>query len=791
MQIQPTHRLSRVSRRSTRRKLTSGVAVAAMTVGMGIVSTLTANATAVLCADGSGSPPAWRTVKHLDSSSAVDKQSNFEVDASANLKKDGGAGCVDWATLSGFSETLDTASGSGDESFGQGTAENDVTPTVVSGSIPPNKSDLKAFGVYEEAGPLGGHYVALNWARINNPSGTTNMDFELNQNYCNPASPDSTVCASNNVTPKRTAGDLLITYDLAKGGTVPTISVRTWGSGAWGAAQSLTSSQALGAVNTSTIDSADKGPLPTGQDPYTFGEAVVDLDSILSTCGTFGSVYLKSRSSTSFSSEIKDFVPPKKVQVSNCATIGTQATASVSVGSSIQDVATLTGLSSNATGTVTFTLWTGCDTATHTPTGTSTAAGTSGLTATTTAGTYTATSDAKTPSVGTYYWVASYSGDGSNTAAAGHCDDANESSVVSPATPGISTVAQTGVSVGSNISDTATLSGATSTATGTVSFTLYGGCNTTSHLPIGSAVYTDPTSHALGTPDATSGDYTITSSSYAPTNAGTYYWVASYTSGDSNNVSIAGHCDDTTETSVVNPRNPSIVTNATATAVYGQSVSDTATLSGATSTAGGTVSFVLYGDCNKTTHTPIGAAVYTDPVNHALGTPDATTGDYTISSGSYTPNGVGTYYWVASYTGDSTNNNPISGKCDDTHESSAITPAASSLTTTQSFFPNDSATITGGGTGSVTFKLYSGTACTGTGVTPLYTETVSYPTAAAAVSTTNGGRTSGNVSVSTGGTYSWQVTFTATDGNHKSVTGTCSRENSVLTITNGSAESST
>ena len=59
----------------------------------------------------------------------------------------------------------------------------------MSGSIPPNKSDLKAFGVYTETGEvtLGnptGKFLELLWTRVQDPSGTTNMDFELNQKLC-------------------------------------------------------------------------------------------------------------------------------------------------------------------------------------------------------------------------------------------------------------------------------------------------------------------------------------------------------------------------------------------------------------------------------------------------------------------------------------------------------------------------------------------------------------------------------------------------------------------------------
>jgi hypothetical protein len=50
----------------------------------------------------------------------------------------------------GLHTGVDLASGTGDNSFGQGTKEDNSAVTVVSGSIPPQKSDLTRF--YEASG---------------------------------------------------------------------------------------------------------------------------------------------------------------------------------------------------------------------------------------------------------------------------------------------------------------------------------------------------------------------------------------------------------------------------------------------------------------------------------------------------------------------------------------------------------------------------------------------------------------------------------------------------------------
>ena len=155
--------------------------------------------------------------------------SNFEIDTDANLKVDGSDPCIDWlaggpgtSLRAGVVSKPDAPSGSGDNAFGQGTAEDNANPTIVFGSVPPKKSDLKLFGAFTET-TAAGKFLELFWSRVQNPSGTTNMDFELNQKFCDPTA-TPTNCADNGnqsstpETPVRTAGDKLIAYDLSKGG---------------------------------------------------------------------------------------------------------------------------------------------------------------------------------------------------------------------------------------------------------------------------------------------------------------------------------------------------------------------------------------------------------------------------------------------------------------------------------------------------------------------------------------------------------------------------------------------
>jgi hypothetical protein len=256
--------------------------------------------------------------------------STFEIDGNLVVNT---AGNKDWANAPNLQKAFDKPTGQTDDSFGQGTKEDTAVPTVTDGSIPNNKSDLKRFYVASES--VGTNdFLYLAWERVQEPNGTTNMDFEFNQ---------STTLSSNNVTPVRTAGDLLVRYDLARGGTVPTITIQRWvTSGSpgtvcdasnsvpcWGPETALNSTVADAAINTvpvtDPIEPNHPGQPNTGPlSARTFGEAAINLTAagLPPACPGFAGAYLKSRSSDSFTAEMKDFIAPISVNISRCAPVG-------------------------------------------------------------------------------------------------------------------------------------------------------------------------------------------------------------------------------------------------------------------------------------------------------------------------------------------------------------------------------------------------------------------------------------------------------------------------------------
>jgi hypothetical protein len=251
--------------------------------------------------------------------------SNFEIDVDANLKVDDPAPSIDWANVTETRAT-DKPTGGTDDSYQGGVKEDTTCPAETTGTIPNNKSDLRTFHVYREAGnasnPAG--YLNLAWSRVTDPTGTTLMDFEFNQS--------STNCTTgpNKV---RTAGDLLLEYTIDQGGARADISGRTWNGSAWGAPQDLDVNSAIcggnpcatGTINSTSIPAADSdGIISTGSlAARTFGEAQLDLRLIFQAneCASFGSAMLKSRSSDAFNSQLKDFIRPVGINLTNCGKV--------------------------------------------------------------------------------------------------------------------------------------------------------------------------------------------------------------------------------------------------------------------------------------------------------------------------------------------------------------------------------------------------------------------------------------------------------------------------------------
>jgi hypothetical protein len=341
----------------------------------------------------------------------------------------------------------------------------------------------------------------------------------------------------------------------------------------------------------------------------------------------------------------------------------------------------------------------------------------------------------------------------------------------------------TSIGTGSvSVSDTATVTvTGISTWTGTVQFHLRG--------PIGSPL---EVSTDIGGPVPVSNSSPIVQSSTAAvTAAGDYCWSAHF---HSTTDGVPDRDDNgQNECFTITPVTPSLPTTAGADVVLGNPVTDTAALSGtsnqpgtpainpttAGAPAGGSITFTLVkADC-----TTLATGTGTNPQSVPV------TGNGTYGPVSFTPDAIGTYFWKATYTpatGDPNNvGSTFNGDCSDANEDVVVTSVASSLTSQQSFIPNDMATVTapagGNLAGSVKFEVFESIDCSGTAI---YTQTVAVGGASPqTVSTTN------TTVSTTAANVSWRLTYTSTNPAQRSISATC-LEKTTLTIDNGGTATS-
>jgi hypothetical protein len=349
---------------------------------------------------------------------------------------------------------------------------------------------------------------------------------------------------------------------------------------------------------------------------------------------------------------------------------------------------------------------------------------------------------------------------------------------VSRVTTQSSITGSTSIGTGSvSVSDSATVEvdGVTTWA-GNVQFHLRG--------PIGSPL--EVSTDIGGQVAVTNTTPTVQSATATVTAVGDYCWSAHFTSttpgvdaADDNGVN---------ECFTVTPVTPQLATAAGDDVVLGNPITDTATLTGtanqpgnpainpttAGAPAGGTITFTLYGPNNCTTVAFTSAPV---PVS----------GDGTYGPVSFTPTLIGTYHWAATYSGSAPNTLGTSHNtdCTDANEDVVVTSVPSSLTSAQSFIPNDSATVsaTQGGNlaGSVKFEVFESSDCSGTAI---YTQTVAVAGGSPqTVSTTN------TTVSTTAANVSWRLTYTSTNPAQRSIPATCLEKTALAIDNNGPVSS--
>jgi len=470
-------------------------------------------------------------------------------------------------------------------------------------------------------------------------------------------------------------GDVLVISDFSNGGTVSTISVYKWNPAVTGNLQLLLSSDnakcptvpagdaACGIVNESVapttspwsfLDKSGNTNFAQGE----FYEGGINLSTLGLSNECFSSVASESRSSTSTTATLKDFVLG---QLANCsATLATAASASsVNPGVSVTDTATVTGSSPSQTpsGNVTFFLCSnaaaGADCATGgTQVGSAVALSGAGAVATATSAAVNTAANPLSP--GRYCFRAEWPGDSNYVGALSHsnstteCFDVVQHSTTTVTTPQAGGSNITTVAFGTSVTDHAVITGASGfgDVTGTVNFFI---CNPSQTTGSAGSEVCATGGTAAGSPSASpvaAADpprSTADSNSVIANQLGVWCFRAEYDSNTANytDSSDARHseCFSVTTTSSGTSAQRWLPNDRIVISSVGTNVAGTLTVTLRTGSCTGTV---VYTDATSVsfTATTTGAVYNTNNSTFFLGT---------LSSGA-AANAEGTYYWSAVFT---------------------------------------------------------------------------------------------------------------------------------------------
>jgi hypothetical protein len=252
----------------------------------------------------------------------------------ADGNQDDTASLIDWQAMQTAGRVYhNTDENEQDTAFTGGSKETQPAGwdfTTEAGGVIPGKSNIRdAWSAFD---PLAEAFLYLAFVR-QRTVGTTFLTFELNH--------DSRLWNNGRADiPCRRTGDLLVSYEAQ--GTAVSVLLYRWvtseadpetGCATTGGLESVTgltpNTDAQGAVNASPIDAQLPGAYTESVPRRRFGEAALNLTEILgdalgNPCFSFGSIWMHSRSSRSYFSNMQDYVAPEAVAVRSCAASGTK-----------------------------------------------------------------------------------------------------------------------------------------------------------------------------------------------------------------------------------------------------------------------------------------------------------------------------------------------------------------------------------------------------------------------------------------------------------------------------------
>ena len=309
----------------------------------------------------------------------------------------------------------------------------------------------------------------------------------------------------------------------------------------------------------------------------------------------------------------------------------------------------------------------------------------------------------------------------------------------------------------------------------------------------------------------TSTPSTVVSDAAGLTAADRYCWRAVFSGDDG--VGVPGSEDSSAgECFTVTPLQPTLATQATVGPVdFGQKISDKVFLSGTAAQPGtdgigpggtinatnraaanGSIKVTAFGpdSCSTVALAEVSLTVSGDRVDPLFyGGPGSAT--------EFTPSAPGLYVYVASYTGDSPNTNNVAAtacSAQPTNEQVLVRQIPTEIKTRQSWFPNDTATISAttgnlAAGGTVVFSLYDNATCSGAAK---FSETKSItggsPTEEVGTNNTSYRIATGytDAADSLVGRHSWKVVYTPAAGDtaHTGKQSACDAEHFNISYTN-------
>jgi len=248
----------------------------------------------------------------------------------------------------------------------------------------PAKDDISNAYVY--ATTIGGHLIVYAGVEREDPSGDSHIDIEFFQNRVGLAQdPPCTVKGGCEFTGSNEDGDLLVNMDFSIGGSFAGLELRkrlegaqnnydlieTIGTEGCDATHTACAFANGGSIDGGPWDNFDNhGSVITTLEAKAFTEFGIDVTELLGTTPCFATVQVKTRSSGSFTAELKDFALASfqqctagaATEIHSGASVGATHTAadiqntSVAVGTTVHDKAIVTGTPGfdTPTGTVTF-----------------------------------------------------------------------------------------------------------------------------------------------------------------------------------------------------------------------------------------------------------------------------------------------------------------------------------------------------------------------------------------------------------------------------------------------------